>query len=72
MRSRAVNAAAYKADSDVNYHLGVAGVYRQPDSHWLFMGSLGYTFLGDEIKDSTIVSENEQLSALIGVAYTFK
>jgi outer membrane protein len=72
VRSRAVNAAPYKADSDVNYRLGVVGVYQQPDSHWLFIGGLSYTFFGDEIKDSTIVSEDNELNALIGVAYTFK
>jgi outer membrane protein len=72
VRSRAVNAASYNADSDVNYRLGVVGVYQQPDSHWMFMGSLGYTFFGDEIKDSTIVSENNALNAMLGVAYTFK
>jgi len=72
VRSRAVNAASYKADSDVNYRLGVVGVYQQPDSHWMFLGSLGYIFFGDEIKDSTIVSEDNALNAMIGVAYTFK
>jgi outer membrane scaffolding protein for murein synthesis (MipA/OmpV family) len=36
------------------------------------MGGLRYEFFGDEITDSTIVSEDEQLSALIGVAYIFK
>jgi outer membrane protein len=72
VRSRAVNAAPYKADSDVDYRLGVVGVYQRPDSHWLFIGGLSYKFLGDEIKDSTIVSEDNQFNALIGVAYTFK
>ncbi|HAJ92960.1 MAG TPA: hypothetical protein DCO71_10170 [Gammaproteobacteria bacterium] len=72
VRSRAKNAAPYTADSDVNYRLGIVGVYQQPNSHWMFMGGLRYEFFGDEITDSTIVSEDEQLSALIGVAYTFK
>jgi outer membrane protein len=72
VRSRARHADPYTADSDVNYRLGVVGVYQQPNSHWMFMGGLRYEFFGDEITDSTIVSEDEQLSALIGVAYTFK
>jgi outer membrane protein len=72
VRSRAVNAAPYKADSDVNYRFGILAAYQQPHSHWLFMGGLRYEIFGDEITDSTIVSEDEQLSALIGVAYTFK
>lgn len=72
VRSRAKNANPYTADSDFNYRLGVLGVYKQPNSQWMFMGGLRYEFFGDEITDSTIVSEDEQLSALIGVAYTFK
>jgi outer membrane scaffolding protein for murein synthesis (MipA/OmpV family) len=72
VRSRARHADRYTADSDVNYRLGVVAVYQQPHSHWMFMGGLRYEFFGDEITDSTIVSEDEQLSALIGVAYTFK
>lgn len=72
VRSKAVNASAYTADSDVNYRLGVLGIYRQKDSPWMFMGGLRYEILGDEITDSSIVSEDEQLSALIGFAYTFK
>lgn len=72
VRSRAVNASPYKADSDFNYRLGVLGVYKQPHSNWMFMGGLRYTFLGDEITDSSIVGDDEQLDALIGVAYVFK
>jgi outer membrane protein len=72
VRSRAVFALPYQADSDVDYRLGVVGVYQRPDSHWLFIGGLSYKFLGDETKDSTIVSEDNELNALIGVAYTFK
>lgn len=72
VRPGAVNAAPYNADSDYNFRLGVLGVYQQKNSNWMFMGGLSYTFLGDEITDSTIVSEDEQLSALIGVAYTFR
>jgi outer membrane protein len=72
VRPRAVFAYPYQADSDVNYRLGVFGAYQQPDSPWLFMGGISYTFLGDEIKDSPIVSEDNELNALIGVAYSFK
>ena len=72
VKSRASNANAYTADSDINYRFGVVVAYQQPTSNWMFMGGLRYEIFGDEITDSTIVSEDEQLSALIGVAYTFK
>jgi outer membrane protein len=72
VRSRAKNANPYTADSDVNYRLGIVAAYQSPNSQWMFMGGLRYEFFGDEITDSTIVSEDEQLSALIGFAYSFK
>ena len=72
VRSRARHADRYTADSDVNYRLGVFAAYQQPNSHWMFMGGLHYEFYGDEITDSTIVSENGQLSAVIGFGYTFR
>lgn len=72
VKSRAKNANAYSASSDINYRFGIVAAYQQPTSNWLFIGGLRYEIFGDEITDSTIVSEDEQLSALIGVAYTFK
>ena len=72
VRSKAVNSSSYNADSDFNYRLGVFAAYQQPNSHWMFMGGLRYEFFGDEITDSSIVSEDEMLSAVIGFAYTFK
>jgi len=72
VKSQAVNASAYSADSDFNYRLGVMGVYQIENSAWMVMGGLSYEILGDEITDSSIVSEDEQLNALLGVAYTFK
>ena len=72
VKSRAKNANAYSASSDINYRFGIFAAYQQPTSNWMFMGGLRYEIFGDEITDSTIVSEDEQLSALIGVAYTFK
>ncbi len=62
---------AYSADSDFNYRLGAVAVYQEKASPWMFAGGLRYDIFGSEIKDSPIVDENEELSAFIGVAYTF-
>ena len=35
------------------------------------MAGVRYDLLGDEIDDSPIVEEDGELSALIGIAYTF-
>ena len=63
---------AYSADDDFNYRLGVVAVYQEKTSPWMFAGGLRYDIFGDEIKDSPIVDEDEELTAFIGIAYTFR
>lgn len=62
---------AYSANDDFNYRLGAVAVYQQKTSPWLFAGGLRYDILGDEITDSPIVSEDEEMTAFIGFAYQF-
>lgn len=62
---------AYEADDDINFRLGLEAGYRKPGSNWLFTGGVQYEYLGDEIDDSPITSDDKVLSALIGVGYTF-
>ena len=68
----AIGRTPYSADSDVNYRLGAVAVYQQKASPWMFVGGVLYNFLGDEIEDSSIVDEDNELVGLIGVAYTFR
>ena len=71
--SEAVGArTVYSADSDINYRLGAVAVYQQKTSPWMYLGGLRYDFLGDEIDDSPIVEDDTELTAFIGVAYTFR
>jgi outer membrane scaffolding protein for murein synthesis (MipA/OmpV family) len=37
----------------------------------MFIGGLRYDILGDEIDDSPIVEDDNELTAVLGVAYTF-
>ena len=62
----------YSADDDINYRLGAVAVYNQKGSPWMFIGGLRYEIYGDEIEDSPIVEEDNELSALLGFAYTFR
>ena len=62
---------AYSADDDINYRLGAVAVYQQKTSPWMFLAGLRYDIFGDEIQDSPIVEEDDQLTAVIGFAYTF-
>lgn len=70
--NNAIGRTAYSADDDFNYRLGAAAIYQEKTSPWLYAAGLRYTFFGDEIKDSSIVDEDEELSAFIGIAYTFR
>jgi outer membrane protein len=62
---------AYSADDETNFRLGVVAVYQEKTSPWMFLAGLRYDMYGDEISDSPIVEDDNELSALIGVAYTF-
>jgi outer membrane protein len=62
----------YSADDDINYRLGAVAVYNQKGSPWMFIGGLRYEIYGDEIEDSPVVEEDNELSALLGFAYTFR
>lgn len=62
---------AYSANDDFNYRLGAVAVYQQKTSPWMFLAGVRYDIFGDEIDDSPIVEDDNQLSAVVGVAYTF-
>jgi len=76
VRSREVNIpigrTAYSADSDFNYRFGAVAVYQQKTSPWMYIAGLRYDLLGDEIDDSPIVEDDTELTAIIGVAYSFR
>ena len=61
----------YSADSDFNYRFGAVAVYQQKTSPWMYIGGLRYDLLGDEIDDSSIVDDDTELTAVLGVAYAF-
>jgi outer membrane protein len=63
---------AYSADSDFNYRFGAVAVYQQKTSPWMYIAGLRYDLLGDEIDDSPIVDDDSELTAILGVAYTFR
>lgn len=67
-----IGRTAYSADSDYNYRLGAVAVYQQKTSPWMYIGGLRYDLLGDEIDDSSIVDDDTELTAVLGVAYTFR
>ena len=68
----AIGRRAYSADSDFNYRFGAVAVYQKKTSPWMYIGGLRYDLLGDEIDDSPIVDDDTELTAVLGVAYTFR
>jgi outer membrane protein len=62
----------YSADDDINYRFGVLAIYQKKTSPWMYIGGLRYDLLGDEIDDSPIVDDDTELTAILGVAYTFR
>lgn len=66
-----IGRTAYSADSDINYRFGAVAVYQKKTSPWMYIAGLRYDLLGDEIDDSPIVDDDTELTAVLGVAYTF-
>jgi outer membrane scaffolding protein for murein synthesis (MipA/OmpV family) len=38
----------------------------------MYIAGLRYDFLGDEITDSPIVGDDSEMTAVLGIAYTFR
>lgn len=62
---------AYSADAETNVRLQAVAAYAPADASWTFLFGVRYDFFGDEIKDSPIVGEDGQLTAVFGVGYRF-
>jgi outer membrane protein len=70
--SLSIGRTAYSADSDFNYRFGAVAVYQQKTSPWMYIAGVRFDLLGDEIDDSSIVDDDTELTAVLGVAYTFR
>jgi len=63
---------AYSADEGSNFRWGAVAIYQQQTSPLMFIAGFRYDLLSDEIDDSPIVEDDDELTALIGIAYTFR
>ncbi len=71
-REAAAFRPAYSADEGSNFRWSAVAIYQQQTSPLMFMAGVRYDQLADEIDDSPIVEDNNELTALIGIAYTFR
>ena len=63
---------AYSGDDTTNFRLQTIASWRPDGSRFTYIFGGRYEFLGDEIEDSPIVSEDKQWLAVVGFTYTFK
>lgn len=61
----------YEGDSEYFYRAGLVVGYQRPQSPWLFVFGGRYDFMGDEVDDSPITSEDEMFTGFLGFGYTF-
>lgn len=64
-----LNRLAYKAKADTNVFAGVSLIYMMSPK-WTFTMNAEYKKLGDEVKNSPIVAQDNIVSGFIGVSYT--
>jgi outer membrane protein len=62
----------YSPSDEINYNLAGLVFYQQPESPWLIASGLKYTFYGDDVDDSPITSDDQELAVFFGVGYTFR
>ena len=62
----------YSPSDEINYNLAGLVFYQQPESPWLITSGLKYTFYGDDVDDSPITSDDQELAVFFGVGYSFR
>ncbi|WP_395373041.1 MipA/OmpV family protein [Marinicella sp. W31] len=60
----------YDGDTTTNYFAGVSTAYRL-NSHWSLVGTFRYERLGDEIRNSPLITEDDTTSVFAGLFYRF-
>jgi outer membrane protein len=66
----AITRPEYKADSTVNWFVGL-GIDYKISEKWSFFSNVNYELLGSEIKGSPIVEDDAVLSVMLGLMYEF-
>ena len=61
----------YEGDDEIFYRVGLSMGYQRPQSPWLFVFGGRYDFMGDEVDDSPITSEDEMFTGFVAFGYTF-
>ena len=60
----------YDGETTTNYFAGVSTAYRL-SSHWSVIGTFRYERLGDEIRNSPLIDEDDTTSVFAGLFYRF-
>jgi outer membrane protein len=62
----------YAPSEEMSYDVAGLLLYQQDTSPWLIAGGLKFTMYGDEVDDSPITSDDQELALFFGVGYTFR
>ncbi len=65
-----MNRAAYTADADTVYEIGISAMYQIDQQQMIRVGA-SYTSYGDEIADSSIVEDDKSTSVSLLYMYRF-
>jgi outer membrane protein len=62
---------AYEGDDETWVRLGLVLGYQRPESKWMFLVGTRYDFMGDEVDDSPITSDDKMFMGFAGFGYSF-
>jgi len=62
---------AYEGDDETWVRAGLFLGYQRPGSKWMFIGGGRYDFMGDEVDDSPITSDDRMFTGFLGFGYSF-
>jgi len=67
-----IGRTAYEGDDQTFARVGLTFGYQRPESKWLFLFGGRYDFMGDEVDDSPITSDDKQFMGFLAIGYTFR
>lgn len=68
----AIGRPEYKGDDQTFGRVGIVFGYQRPESKWMFLFGGRYDFMGDEVDDSPITSDDKQFMGFLAIGYTFR
>lgn len=68
----AIGRPEYKGDDQTFGRVGIVFGYQRPESKWMFLIGGRFDFMGNEVDDSPITSDDKQFLGFAAIGYTFR